>query len=598
MTFRPKPPLAALPALLLALLAGCSDPAPSRTALEDAEISLDRGNGHAAEKTLRTALEAGGTLPEYAAYLGEAAMLQGDLAKARQYLGPGKFSADTAAYGYKQLGRLELKTGNLPAAGAAFDKALRIAPQDAGLWVDIGRLRYRGGEQVQALAAARRALEYDPDDAEALLFRGQLARDAEGAGAALALFSQALEQHPDNIEILSELAATLGDVGRTGEALDIIRRIAVIAPDAPRLHYLQAVIAARAGNSDLARSLLQRASGEEQGRPAGRMLAGILEMEAGNFATAAQILLQLNDRQPDNPQVRRLLVRALSQSGAERELIARFGAEAARPWASPYLKSAVGRAYEAMDRREEAAPLLDAASRSVGLTLAPLPSSLPREILETIREDGGLVSRDRVRDSIRPGETATAVSEASVMARRFPGSADMLSLLGDAQLADGDAQAASETYGRAAQVRQGWSLTKRLMAAHIAAGRREDANALLRAYLLAGSTNSEASHLYARVLGEKGDWLRAKALLESALDYGAWRDPGAIALLSEAELRLSNPGAAREHAWLAYKLQPMNPVTVAALMRATDDEELRARMRKKLNALTRVAGDSDRADAA
>ena len=573
-------------AALCASLSACAEAEPELTPLEAVELKLDQGDGLGAEKRLQTMLEEGASLPELAGYLGEAAMVQGDLAKARRYLGAAEFSQDTSAYGFKQLGRLELRAGNLPAAGAAFDRALQFAAQDPELWVDIGRLRYRGGEHLQALAAAERALQYGPRNAEALLFRGQLARDAQGAGTALALFAQALEDHPEHLELLTALAATLGEVGRAHEALDTIRRIDAISPGAPRLVYLQAVIAARAGDTGLARTLLLRASVEEQAQPAAQLLSGVLDMEAGNYASAAQTLLRLSDRQPDNLPVRRLLARALSQSGAERELIARLGAEADQPWASPYLKTVVARAYEVLDQREKAAVLLDAAARPTGLRLAPLPSSLPRAILETIDENGALVTRDRVRDALRPGMTEQALASAADYSARFPGSGDALSLLGDAQLVEGDPAAALATYRQVARIRQSWPLTKRLMAAQIAAGQRESANALLHNYLLAGARNPEASQLYARVLGEAGEWRLASGLLKSALDHGGRRDPGTLALLSEAERRLGEPDAALEHAWAAYRLQPMNPVVVAALMRATDDPELRARMRRKLNALT------------
>ena len=156
--------------------------APPQSALDKARKALARGDGIAAEEQLRASLRDAGATEDVAAYLGEAALLQDDLVTARHWLQPGRFSAATALHGYRMLGRLEMREGNLSVAGAAFDQALSIDSEQADLWVDIGHLRYRGGEQIQAIAAADRA---DPTagtlhvaDAASGEFRA-LARDAE-----------------------------------------------------------------------------------------------------------------------------------------------------------------------------------------------------------------------------------------------------------------------------------------------------------------------------------------------------------------------------------------------------------------------------------
>ena len=116
---------------VLGALAGCDDAAPPPSDFERAKQALARGDGIAAEEQLRAMLEAERAPEDLAAYLGEAALAQGDLAKARRWLAPGDFSPATALHGYRMLGRLEMREGNLPSAGAAFDRALAIQSDDA-----------------------------------------------------------------------------------------------------------------------------------------------------------------------------------------------------------------------------------------------------------------------------------------------------------------------------------------------------------------------------------------------------------------------------------------------------------------------------------
>ena len=105
---------------------------------------------------------------------------------------------------------LERLSGNLPAAGQAYDKALTYAPNDPLLWVDIGRLRYIGGEQLQAIDASQRALAAGPEEPRALEFRAQLLRDAAGWEAALPVYEQALEQAPNDLSLLGGQVRLMG----------------------------------------------------------------------------------------------------------------------------------------------------------------------------------------------------------------------------------------------------------------------------------------------------------------------------------------------------------------------------------------------------
>ena len=565
---------------LFGALGGCEEAAPPQSAFDKAQQALARGDGIAAEQYLRTSLRERGAPDDVAAYLGEAALLQDDLVTARHYLQPGRFSPATALHGYRMLGRLEMREGNLSVAGAAFDQALSIDSEQADLWVDIGHLRYRGGEQIQAIAAADRALAIDHDSAAALQFRGQLVRDAYGPLAALPWLERALDVAPDDLDLMTEYAANLGEVGRASDALAVLREVAERAPNAPRLLYLQAVIAARGGNLPLARDLYLRAPARDRETPAGQILGGILDLELGHYASAAQTFARLATAQPDNGPVARLLARSLSLSGADRELIARFS-DRATP-SSPYFSTLIARSLETLDRRGEAAAYLDKAARPGQLAITALPNTRPVEAVLYTDPRTGLALRDYIRAMVSTGNFGGGAQKARLFAQRFPGSSDAQNLLGDALLANGEAGAAIAAYNKAAQVRADWPLMKRTVAAYQQVGDQAAARASLAGFLEGGSREPMAAALYGEWLARDGKLERAAAMLDSALVHGAARDPAVLTLRSEVALRMGDRALASDFAWRAYGLQPMFAPAIRAVLATNDDEALRQRLEGKL----------------
>ena len=573
MTFRRDPGLIVALAFALATLGGCEQAGSDRPLLEEARFQLERGDALAAQVQLEQALATGTPREELAALFGESALLTGDLGVAREWLGPGEFSEGSAAAGFQLLGRLEMAEGNLPAAGAAFDRSYRVEPDNAGLWVDIGRLRYRGGEQFEAIAAAERALSIDPNDAEALRFRGQLARDAQGLETGAELLGRALERQPQNIELRVEYAATLGDAGRARDALRVLRAEGGRAASTPRGMFVQAVIAARGGNFRSARDLLARSGLASDNVASALLLSGLIALNDGNYASAALTFDRLHRRQPDNRRVGDLLAYALSRSGGERELVHRFAAPASNGAGSTYLRLLVGRAYEALGERERAAKFLDLAAFGPS-ELAVLPGLTPRASLAVSPDMGGLEIRDYVRHAIASEDAMAAVGRARSFAQRFPGSGDAQAILGDAEFARGDKGAARAAYARSALVRRSWPLTLRLAAA------QEDAaetRRLLESYVRDNPMNAEAAALLADAFAAAGDWERAAQLLDHAMALGMARVPWVLAARSIAAAELEDNDAALDYALAAHELQPMNPLAIAALIDALPESEGAAR---------------------
>lgn len=107
-------------AMALALAAPAQGmPERARAVIAAARADLARGDGIAAEVRLRRAMQLGADRAAVAARMGEALIDQNDLPKAREWLGPGRFESQEALHGWRMIGLLERREGNLAAAGRA-----------------------------------------------------------------------------------------------------------------------------------------------------------------------------------------------------------------------------------------------------------------------------------------------------------------------------------------------------------------------------------------------------------------------------------------------------------------------------------------------
>lgn len=588
------PVLLAVAALVLAT-PGSAMPDAAGDSFRSAAAALARGDGIAAEADLRRAAQAGASRTELAAAMGEALIIQGQFGKAREWLGPGQFGKDQQAYGWRLLAMLERIQGNLPAAGQALDRGLAAAPRDPLLWVEVGRLRYIGGEQLQAIDAAEHALAVGPENVRALEFRAQLLRDSGGPLAALPLYERALRLAPSDLELLGGYAAVLGEAGRTRDMLAVTRQMLALDGANSQAFFLQAVLAARAGNVALGRAMLNRIGTRMDGMPAALLLAGALELEAGNANAAAERLAALVDVQPANRSARLLLARALYESGDHRQLFARFGDEAGRADATPYLLSLLGRALEDRGERLAAAPLLDRAAAATDQGLLPVfgpPAvDLAAGWAANPAAPGWAVSYARAL--LAQGNLDAAGSTAERFLDLRPGSADALGLAGDMALARGVPQQALELYTRSARVRYPAQMLPRIAGAYARLGQAGAVQPLAAQYLAAFPRSRIALRMAANQAALAGDWTGARAILGNLVLRGGGADWRLLCDLSLAQLRSGDAKAASQTARRAWQLQPASALTSQAygmaLAELGDDPAL---ARQMLEQARRVGGDN------
>ena len=565
----PSPPerrfgslLAAACLLLAGIVPAQADSGALDRALARARTALAAGDGIAAQARLREAQAAGAGDDDVRALMGEALLAQDDLAKAREWLAPARFSPPTRALGFRMLGRLELRERHLPDAGAAFDRALAVTPEDARLWTDIARLRFAGGEQAQAIQAAERALANNPNDPATLAFRALLIRNQYGLAAALPWFEAALARAPDDTSIRIDYAATLADIGHYAAALKEIRSVQKANPDDPRTFYYQAAIAARGGRGDLARRLLQKCKGKLRDVPGAMLLSAALELEAGNVNLAVEQGDQLLRYQPDNRLAQLILARAMARSGEPGAMLNRFAPLAGRAEASAYLMTLVARAYEEQGRRGEAVALLQRAVGPSPPALRPLPAGADLPVLAQRYPDAPRQAAEAVpyiRALLGLNDTAAATGAASKLLAGNPGAPDAYLIAGDAELAREVPAAALPLYQTAAAIRFGESEVLRLDFTLRAVGRDRDADLLDFAFVVQNPQNLAGARLLANVRARGGQWERSAALLEWIGARGGGRDASLLADLAFARLREGRRDEARRLARRAAELQPASP---------------------------------------
>lgn len=531
--------------------------APGDDARARAHEALARGDGIAAEIALKQALQAGVRREAVAAAMGEAWLDQGDLRRAREWLDSAEFASGTEVQGLRMLAQLERAEGNLLAAGAAYDRALALAPKDATLWVDIARLRYAGSEHLQSIEAADKALAIDPNHPGALTLRGQIVRDAFGPAAALPWFEAALARTPDDPDVLADYAATLGEADRAGEMLVVVRRLHEIQPGNPRGYFLQAVLAARAGNYDLARGILNRVKGGVLDQAATQLLQGALDLEAGNTSQAIDTLDRLSRRQPANQRVRNLLVRALYAAGEYQEIVRRFAPLAVRGDASAYFLVMVARAHEQLGQRDLAAPLLDRAAAEPAGQLV-----LADESFDGLSAAGPAA---QMRALLATGQTGAAIGFGERLRAADPGSGDVLGLLGDALVAAGRPGDAMAFYRDSARVRFNEDLLLRMLVAQAQARQSGQQDLLLRQFQLGNPASPFAARMLATKAAQRGDWAMSRALLEPLVARGQSRDVRLLCDLAFAQLKGGDAAAAAGTAARAYRLQPGSLIATQAL---------------------------------
>lgn len=538
-----------------------ADPGWGAAHAMQARILLALGDGLGAEAELERAQRAGVPAAAISAFLAHAHVLNGNGEAALVALDRDPPPADQAGYATRIRAQAFAAMGDMAAAETAFDQSLAFAPKDVATWVALGRFRMDVADQAGAVAAADRAMAIAPRSVDAMVLKGILVRNQYGLVAALPWFERAAEIDPQDVDALLEAAATLGDLGRARDMLAMTRRALALDGRNVRAFYLQAVLAARARNFGLTRSLLQRTGDALDDMPGGMLLQAVLEIDSGSYEQAIGRLDRLVSMQPDNLRVRRLLGTAQWRSGNYRDAVDALRPIADRPDADVYTLTVMGRALEAIDARDEAAPYLDRASASAPRGGAPFDGGGD---LGTLARDAaldrGAPARIRyIRGLLTAGRGDQALAEARALQRAHPGTPAAHILVGDALGAVGQPLEAADAYRLAANISFNEPVALRLIDALDRGGRRPDAIATLNLFLTQNPRNVAALLLASDYFQAAEQWSDSIRILEGLRARIGNRDALILNNLAWAWFRKGDADKGVAYAARAYALTPSNP---------------------------------------
>ncbi|KAI5476323.1 hypothetical protein MNV49_007836, partial [Pseudohyphozyma bogoriensis] len=117
-------------------------------------------------------------------------------------------AAKRLSWAWKAIGGAELNSQKYPQAIAAFQSALRGAPDDSHTWIRLGIAYRESGKFIAALKVFVKALSLDPDSWYAKFLIGDVQKEIGLLEPAIKVFREILEDRPDELGVRVVLAET------------------------------------------------------------------------------------------------------------------------------------------------------------------------------------------------------------------------------------------------------------------------------------------------------------------------------------------------------------------------------------------------------
>jgi tetratricopeptide (TPR) repeat protein len=175
---------------------------------------------------------------------------------------------------HHNLATLRSKAGELDAAIAGFDEALRCKPGSAESYTGRGFAYFKQGRIDLALADLDRAIELDPTFPQAFLNRGKARLAAGRFDDAVADLDAFLTSNPGFGPAYQERGAARVQLGHDEAALADFTRAIAIGPDSAELRDRRAFVLVRMGRFDDALADFDAALRLDPRLPATHMLRG------------------------------------------------------------------------------------------------------------------------------------------------------------------------------------------------------------------------------------------------------------------------------------------------------------------------------------
>lgn len=196
------------------------------------------------------------------------------------------------AVGYALEGDVHGATQNWSAALAAFDKALKLAPDSSDLAIRLHMAHLAGQKSRDADVFAKKWLQTHPKDAQFLVHLGDRAVMGGDLKLAESQYQKALDLQPNNPLTLNNLAWVAGKNGRK-DAMSLAEKAHSLAPQSPAILDTLATLQAGERRFDKAIESQKRAVALQPEDPAWKLNLAKIQLQAGEKSAAKTQLLAL-----------------------------------------------------------------------------------------------------------------------------------------------------------------------------------------------------------------------------------------------------------------------------------------------------------------
>jgi putative PEP-CTERM system TPR-repeat lipoprotein len=274
-------------------------------------VYLRAGNGAAAEKELRRALDIGADPAALRFDLVEARLQQQQFKDVLESLDVDALPPEDRARALALRGRAQIGLGEMDAAKRAFADAVALDPADREAAAGLVQLALLEGDIATADATSERLLERNPQEPDVMLLRAEVLRRAEQPEAAVALFADALALEPQNLRALLGRATTLVSMQRFDEARADLDKVDAIQPNIVIVSYLRGVMAFYGRDWDKAGEHLQLVLSAQPAHVQSQLLMGIVSYARNDLQLAEEYLSRVHAAIPGNPQAAKVLAATL-----------------------------------------------------------------------------------------------------------------------------------------------------------------------------------------------------------------------------------------------------------------------------------------------
>lgn len=501
------------------------DDAAARFAL--GRIYLTMGDHASAEKELQRAIQLGSDKTAALPLLAKSQLLQGKFQPALDTIGTSPANAGLLAL--RGDGLLALK--RLDESRAAYDSALKLAPNNGEALVGLARHALLRNDVPGAVKLADAAIQHNPTDVDALMFRGDLDKAMGKVDSARATYDKALKLSPDaGAAYLQKVYLNIAQE-KYDDAKADLAALKRVAPQNLLAYHAQAQLEFTQGQYKQALDSIQKVLRVVPDHQPSLLLAGAIQFALGSLPQAEQHLLKYVEGDGGNVYARKMLASVYLGLGRPADALAQV--EAVLPTSEDHvLLNAGGKALMDLKEYARAAAMYERGIKAspdfsplhVGLGLARMSMGDAEGAIKAMRRgvelsppkaiDSGIVLGMTYLRTKQYGPAATVIND---MLQREPDSALLYNLLGGVRLGQNDRPAARAAFDKAMQL-QGAFFTpvSNLARMDITDGKPAGALQRYEAFLAKNPANIEAMIALAELTSAQGKTAEATKWLEKA----------------------------------------------------------------------------------